>query len=473
MPLLLHRAPRADVLAEGLAGLLGTPLADPFAKELVLVPARGVERWLSQRLSHRLGRETGREDGVCAGVEFRSPGSLIAEVTGTRESDPWAPDAVVWQLLAVVDASAGEEWCRVLSEHLGHGRQGEEAELRQGRRYAVARRLARLFSSYAVQRPKLLADWEAGDDSDGTGGPLAPDLLWQSELWRRVSVAVGEPTPARRHAAVVEGLRGGTATVDLPQRLSLFGHTRIAATEAELLAALGEERDVHLWLPHPSDALWQALRGLTGALPRSADTSHELVGHPLLASLGRDLRELQRTLGTAEPLDSSRAPGAPSSTTADHLLGWLQQDIAANGLSDAVSRMVDPADRTVQVHACHGPARQVEVLREVLLGLLADDATLEPRDILVMCPDIEAYAPLVEAAFGMGNAVAGGHPGQLLQVRLADRALTQTNPLLAVVGKLLDLAGGRAEATAVLDLLNAAPVRRRFGLGESDLETIV
>ncbi len=56
----------------------------------------------------------------------------------------------------------------------------------------------------------------------------------------------------------------------------------------------------------------------------------------------------------------------------------------------------------MQVHACHGPARQVEVLREVLLGLLADDPTLEPRDILVMCPDIESYAPLITAAFGTG-----------------------------------------------------------------------
>ena len=89
-----------------------------------------------------------------------------------------------------------------------------------------------------------------------------------------------------------------------------------------------------------------------------------------------------------------------------------------------------------------------------------------------MCPDIEAYAPLIEAAFGMGEAVAGGHPGQLLQVRLADRALTQTNPLLGVVSKLLDLAGGRTEASAVLDLIAAEPVRRRFGFAENDLETI-
>ena len=153
MSLIVHRATRADHLADGLADLLRTPLDDPFAQELVLVPARGVERWLSQRLSHRLGHAEGRDDGVCAGVEFRSPASLVAEIAGSREHDPWAPDALVWPLLAVVDASTGEAWARTLSTHLGHGQAGEEGELRRGRRYAVARRLARLFGAYAAQRP--------------------------------------------------------------------------------------------------------------------------------------------------------------------------------------------------------------------------------------------------------------------------------------------------------------------------------
>ena len=477
MTLRLHRAPRADQLAEALGTLLATPSDDPFAQELVLVPARGVERWLSQRLSHRLGRGD-TDDGVCAGIEFRSPRTLVAEVTGIHheggDRDPWAPDALVWPLLGVVDASAGEEWCRTLGAHLGHGQTDEEGELRRGRRYAVARRLARLFASYAVQRPRLLADWEAGvtlrSEGDGAGGELDPDLLWQPELWRRLVAAVGAPSPVVRHARVLEALRAGPQAADLPARLSLFGHTRIAVTEVELLAALGEHRDVHVWLPHPSDALWRSLTGLAGAVPRRDDTSHLLAAHPLLASLGRDVRELQRTLAAVAPADDlvSATETAPAPT----LLSWLQADIAANTTVDPAGRTVDAADRSVQVHACHGPARQVEVLREVLLGLLADDPTLEPRDILVMCPDIEAYAPLVEAAFGIGEAVAGGHPGQLLQVRLADRALTQTNPLLAVLGKLLDLAGGRAEASAVLDLVAADPVRRRFGLADNDLETI-
>ena len=183
------------------------------------------------------------------------------------------------------------------------------------------------------------------------------------------------------------------------------------------------------------------------------------------------MRELERSLSPVVTTSVVEAP-ATAAAPPDTLLGWLQQDIAANNSVDPATRALDPGDRSVQVHACHGPSRQVEVLREVVLGLLSDDPTLEPRDILVMCPDIESYAPLIEAAFGMGPAVAGGHPGQQLQVRLADRALAQTNPLLAVVGTLLDLAGGRAEASAVLDLVASGPVRRRFGLAESDLETI-
>src|ERR1700755_2645127 len=122
MALHLHRAERTDLLADGLGALLANPLPDPFAEELVLVPARGVERWLSQRLSHVLGRgakdASSGTDGGCAGVSFRSPGSLIAELTGTTSADPWAPDALVWPLLEAIDANLDEQWCHPLATHL-------------------------------------------------------------------------------------------------------------------------------------------------------------------------------------------------------------------------------------------------------------------------------------------------------------------------------------------------------------------
>ena len=129
-------------------------------------------------------------------------------------------------------------------------------------------------------------------------------------------------------------------------------------------------------------------------------------------------------------------------------------------------------DRSVQVHSCHGPARQIDVLREVLLGLLQDDPTLEPRDILVMCPDIETYAPLIVADFGLGDVVHGAHPAHRLRVKLADRSLIQTNPLLGLASQLLALAGSRVTASEVLNIAEAAPVRARFRFTDDDLESI-
>ena len=112
-------------------------------------------------------------------------------------------------------------------------------------------------------------------------------------------------------------------------------------------------------------------------------------------------------------------------------------------------------DASIQVHACHGRARQVEVVRDAILHLLADDPTLEPRDVIVMCPDIEAFAPLIQATFGAGES-ADDEDEELpearrppdLRVRLADRSLRQTNPVLGVVARLLELAGPAADRLA-------------------------
>ena len=461
MGLHLHRAERIDLLADGLGALLADPLPDAFADELVLVPARGVERWLSQRLSHVLGCGQGTDDGVCAGVEFRSPASLIAEITGTVDNDPWSPEAMTWPLLEVIDGSLDEPWCATLARHLGHfARDASQAELRRGRRYAVAHRLARLFASYARQRPQLLVDW-----LNGAVGDLDADLAWQPELWRALVATISSDPPHIRHEMTIGRLQEGPS--DLPLRLSLFGHTRLACTDVELLDALATHHDLHLWLPHPSDNLWQALTALHGVLPRREDTSRHAANHPLLKTLGRDLRELQRAL-PANPASDEFLSGTTKPNT---LLGWLQSDIAANAVRPDGRTLAD-SDRTVQVHACHGPSRQIDVLREVLLGLLSDDSTLEPRDILVMCPDIETYAPLIVAGFGLGDVAGGTHPAHRLRVKLADRALTQTNPLLGVAAELLALAGTRATASQVLSLAQAAPVRARFGFTDDDLDTI-
>ncbi|HWM74567.1 MAG TPA: exodeoxyribonuclease V subunit gamma, partial [Nocardioides sp.] len=402
MPLHLHRAPRTDQLADALGDLVATPLDDPFAEEVVVVPAKGVERWLTQRLSHRLGVGSRGGDGVCAGVRFLSPHSLVSMLLDRDRDDLWDPDHLVWPLLATIDDSLDEPWCATLAAHLGHGLDGDEAELRRNRRYSVARRLAGLFVSYAVQRPTLVADWREGRDTDGAGQPLDADLGWQAELWRRLLQRVDQDPPDVRHESVLERLRSGGDGLALPDRLSLFGHTRLPVTEIALLQALGAHRDVHLWLPQPSPSLWDSLADLGGVVPRDEDDSADRVGHPLLASLGRDTRELRRLLADV-PSTTAADVGEP-----DTLLGWLQHDLRANHaptVEERAGRRLRDEDRSLQVHACHSAGRQVDVLREVLVGLLDDDPSLEPRDILVMCPDIETFAPLISAGFGLADVV--------------------------------------------------------------------
>ncbi|MCY7363770.1 MAG: exodeoxyribonuclease V subunit gamma, partial [Frankiaceae bacterium] len=187
----LHRAERTDLLADALGGVLRAPLADPFATEVVAVPAKGVERWLTQRLSTVLGTAPQAGDGVAAGIAFPSPTRLVDEAVAvasgtTADDDPWAPQRVLWTLLDVLDGCMGEPWCAVLTGHLGDGEEGH----RVGRRYATAEHLRDLFRSYAASRPAMLVDWAEGRDTDGTDG-LDPDLAWQAELWRRLRAALG------------------------------------------------------------------------------------------------------------------------------------------------------------------------------------------------------------------------------------------------------------------------------------------
>ncbi|MFX0539152.1 exodeoxyribonuclease V subunit gamma [Ornithinimicrobium sp. Y1847] len=488
----VHRGRSTEVLADGLAELLAAPLGDPFAEEVIAVPTRGVERWLAQRLSHRLGAGSS-DDGVCAGVRFLNPHSLVSLVLGIDRDDPWHPDRLAWPVLRAIDASLDEPWATTLASHLGHGQTGTERDLRRGRRYAVSRRLAGLFAEYAAQRPSLVADWTVGGSGDGLGGTVAEDLAWQPELWRRVVDLVGEEPPHDRLERVVSILREhgpGTlgplgdprrGALELPGRLSLFGHTRIPRAELEVIGALGQHLDVHLWLPQASPAAWETLAPAVadGPIPRDEDETGLLIAHPLLASLGRDARELQRGLAlladdTTEAKAVTDVSPPPQAST---LLALLQHDLAADrsaGEDDLASRDIPASDRSIQVHACHGRSRQVEVLRDVLTGLLQDDPTLEPRDILVMCPDIDAYAPLVHAAFGLGEIVRDqqAHPAHQLRVRLADRAPQQTNPLLELAGRLVELAGGRVTAGEVLDLARTSPVRRRFGLDDDALDRL-
>ncbi len=477
--LFLHRSERADGLVCMLGDLLCMPITDVMAPEVVAVPTRGIERWLTQQLSSRLGAIPGRSDGVCANVEFPFPGTLIgtALVAGSGvdpQTDAWATDRSVWPLLEVVESSLEEPWLSSFAAHLRNAAPpGEE------RRFASVRHVADLFDRYAVHRPRMVRQW-----AEGTDGGVGPDGAWQPSLWRELRHRIGVPSPAERLPEACRSLSDGADVPGLPERFSLFGLTSLPTSYVEVLSALSSRRDVHLFLLHPSPELWERVSVLSGSLKKGTarrdDPSAGATRNPLLASWARDSREMQLVLlseAGGRWSDDHRA----TTTTGLSVLERVQVDVRADrapvGASfpggDDARPVLATGDRSIQVHACHGRARQVEVLRHAILHMFEDHADLEPRDILVMCPDIETYAPLIHAAFDShpdeheSDRADSGHPD--LRVRLADRAIRQVNPLFGLVARLLDMAGGRVSATEVLDLAGCVPVRRHFGFDDDDL----
>jgi exodeoxyribonuclease V gamma subunit len=453
-----------------------------------------MERWLTQRMSAHLGATPGRGDGVCANVEFPPPRRLVGDsvmaASGLEEdTDPWLPERAVWPLLEVVDEALPEPWLASLAGHL-NGNADEPDTARRARRFTSVRHLADLFDRYALHRPEMVRAWAQGNDTDGAGRNLPLDTSWQAELWRRLRDRIAGPGPAERLEVACARLREDPSLVDLPQRLSLFGLTRLPAGHLAVLRALAAGREVHLFLLHPSPALWERVAHTTErrapTARRSDDKTTQLPANRLLASWGHDARELQLVLASAdEHVDHHH----PVESAADTLLERIQADVRSDSQApgaplpghDDTRPAFDPADRSVQVHACHGRARQVEVLRDEILHLLAEDPTLEPRDVIVMCPDIETFAPLIQATFGAGEVssdddddeelgalLADVRPPDL-RVRLADRSVRQTNPVLGVVARLIELAEERLTASQVLDLADREPVRRRFHFDDDDL----
>ena len=297
----VHRAERADRLADGLAETLLEPLEDPFAPEVVAVPTRGIERWLTQRLSTRLGTTGDRHDGVCANVEFPFPGRLIqaalAAASGIDpENDPWVAERSVWRLLELVDECLDEPWLATLARHLEGARGDPEDPMR---RFGAVRHIADLFDRYGVHRPDMVRAWAAGSfgrarrrrclAARAVAAAAGADRRAESGRAARAGVrADPERCGVARPPGAAVAVRADANPPLLPRRAGRDrGPARPAPVRAPPIAgAMGRP-----W-PRSSEAV---RRSRTGARTRPPTAPV----NRLLASWGRDVRELQLVLASA------------------------------------------------------------------------------------------------------------------------------------------------------------------------------
>ena len=438
---------RLEILADTLADVVGNPLPSPLDPEVIVVQSRGMERWVSMQLAER--------HGICANCRFPFPNVFIQDVFKTMlrdvaERSIFDPDVMTWRIMKALPSLMEEPAFETIRIYLESGR-------RDLKSFQLSRKIADLFDQYLLFRPEMMSQWEKGKA-----------VHWQSLLWRRlVQGHEGE----HRAALAAQFFKAVEKSPDppavLPERISVFGISALPRFHIHMFAALARFSEVNLFLMNPCKEYWgeilassemkRKMRALKN-LPE-ADL-HMEKGNSLLASmggLGRDFFDMIQDFGPEE----SSFYNEPTEET---LLGFIQQDIL-NLREREEKKSISPQDLSIQIHSCHGPMREVEVLRDQLLRIFEENPHLLPKDILVMTPDIETYAPYIQAVFDTRTA-----EDLRIPFSIADRSVRKEGGIGEAFLNILDLEGSRFGVSRILNILENEAVRRKFGFSQQDLE---
>lgn len=463
---------RFEILLDSLLERLGAEQPGPFGQRQVVVPSSALRRKVELAMADR--------EGICANLGFDYLAQWlwrqIRLVVPVPERSPFAVGTLTWRIHGLLDpAHEANAW---LAGHPRLARYLERADARM--RFELAERIAQVFDHYLTYRPQWLETWAGRRGSVLDAGASAAereDEAWQAELWRRIheSLALGQEHPARIFLRRVTAMSGEElAAAGLPASVHVFGLPALPPLYLDMLRELARVVEVRLYVLNPCREFWFDIvdaRRLSWLAARQQDMFFE-TGNSLLATWGKQTRAHIGLLFEGEHAVEEEAVFAPH--PGRHLLARLQNAILdLQELEPASIRLAATdrsPDRSIEVQVCHSRTRELEVLHDRLLGLFKAGAgtpeALQPADVVVLTPDLESTAPLIEAVFG--TVPRERH----IPWRITGLGGRQDNPVARVLDRALQLAVGRFPASQVFDLLQQVPVAVRFGLDDAALETI-
>lgn len=447
---------------------------DPMLPVWIGVSQIGMERLIERRAA--------LEVGIAANLSFGFPTRLLQSairvLAGDAQrfdeglEDAWDPSRLVWTLLPLIEDAlgAGEAAFAPLQRWLDSALAQSDTIARDRLLFDLAMRVARLFDGYLLERPEWALMWSGVESGPSVEGITRPDFRhreirehqWQRLLWERAQAVLAGPEG--RHAASraaqvqreVDPLFAEELRSVMPE-LHLFGLTSVPPLQRQMIRAVSRVIPVTLYMALPSDLYW-------------ADATKDDASVPeLLRSFGEEARTTQDVVTAL--VERTGAPSRDHYTLRDPgtLLADLQRSVMIEGAGpsrdhDAASAASRGEDRTIQFHASWDALRQVETLRDVIIRELDEDPSLDARDVTVLCPDLDRFAPLIESVFSQSEP--------RLRYRIEDRSLRATNPVADVILQAFGLLESRASAREVVGLLDSSVVRARFGFEESDLDAV-
>ncbi len=452
MPLNTYTSNSQETLIEKLAEKTGRPLYSPLLPEIFITQHIGMNHWISTKLAEK--------QGICSNIRFLYPNAFIYSLlkkTNPKlpERSPYEPDILTWKIMEILPSCLKNDGFGPLRAYLS-----DRPDIKA---FQIAKKIADVFDQYIIFRPSMLNDWENGILSNER-----TDEKWQAGLWKRL---VKDTGPIHR-AHLIEnfydrlGKDPETAKV-LPERIEIFGISALPPFHINFFSKISTYTEVNLFLLNPCRQYWGDIMSQKeeSRLKRKGIDPEEAYitrGHPLLSSLGRSGREFFDMLTDIgcpeEPLFKNMNKKTMLSCLQSHILNLEHQDKKI---------LIKKDDASIQLHSCHSPMREIEVLHDRILFMLEQDKNLKPHDIIVMTPDINTYSPFIKAVFDSPE-----NENRKIPFSISDVSLLSGNSIINTFLSLIDISRGRFGVTEVIPILESPAVRKKFSFSETDFSLI-
>ena len=428
--------------------LIESPLSNPFDPDILVVPNHGMQRWLSIQLASKIG--------IAANHRFHFPNELLDTIFQFTVEDYQKPqisgrDHLLWIIYFLLPKIAELTSFQEIRHYIQSGNDFKV--------FQFSKKLAGLFDQYSMYRPAwILSNEQKANEED-----------WQKELWN-IIYSQFQINLAPHWVKKLKQNNNLSLKNQLPSRISIFGISNLTPLHLEVIDFLSKFTTINFYFLNPSMEYWveiQSPKTISKKKKKSPEIDQYLdEGNRLLAYLANVGREffgnmIQNNLIDDFGTDFFRIKESPES-----LLEHIQDDIF-HLQNPTPPKSVSNTDYSVQIHSCHSPMREVEVLHDQILNLLDLDPELNPSDIIVMMPDIEKYATLILAVFSQDI-----RPGEQIPLTIADRIIVQKNPILQGLFKILELVKGQFTRSEILDLLDLTGIQKNFNFSEKDVEKL-
>jgi len=480
-----------------------------FNQEVIVVQNAGMQHWLNLAIA--------KERGISMNMRYALPAQFLWKLIRSLASDdkvpdqsPYSREVLCWRIHEILardsvikdaDFSQATQYWRgeeAVTDFDGNTQnEGKHAQLK---RYQLATQLADLYEQYLIFRPQWLDNWQQGKfELKGLENISTHEYKWQGKLWCLLIEQLAYNPVELMHDAIANIVEKKDL---IPPRISFFGLNTMAPMWLDFINALSEHVEVHFFHLNPCFSYWGDIvtekTALTYAKAKlckwsdGVDDVQSFVGNPLLANLGQQGREFISMLQDYSTIDidlfEQAKSGKPVNENGDLITGeetsvlhHLQNDILElsdartpneyNSEGEAANYKESLHDDSIIITSCHSALREVQALHDYLLHQFNQDKSLTPKDILVMCPQIEEYAPYVNAVFTRGwQDIAGEVPP--LPCSIADRSAKDSDPLVAAFTELLTLPDSRFGVSQLLAFLRLPAMAHKFSINGEDLAKI-